>query len=179
MIKALILSFSLVDCVSYTHKPIYPLRPIVSQVYIDPNLPQSEVKIAINTWNNVLNGSVVLRIEPWQNDVQPPAIIIKASRSDAPMILASHTLNAIAITYPWTGSYPSSIIYLATDKIYGDKLTAVLLHEIGHAFGAEHMDNTLMQEMYDRSNSCVDKSTVHQVAKHLHLQEQYLNYCQK
>lgn len=177
--KAFALSFLLIGCVSYTHKPAYPLQPIISQVYIDPKLPQSEVKSAINTWNNALNGSVILQVEPWQDNILPPAMIIKNARSDSPMILASYTQNTIAITYPWTGSYPSSIIYLATDKIYGNKLTAVLLHEIGHAFGAEHMDNTLMQEMYNWNNGrCIDKSTIHQVAKHLHLQEQYINYCE-
>jgi hypothetical protein len=86
--------------------------------------------------------------------------------------------GAIAVTQPWEGTYPSALIYVDIDFVnqYPYLLIPVVEHELGHAYGAEHKDGTLMQWDLNASH-CIDKTTIEAVAKRLHLYPQYLNHC--
>jgi hypothetical protein len=54
----------------------------------------------------------------------------------------------------------------------------VLMHELGHALGAEHGGDGLMSTPYSRlKQQCVDRYTILQVATHERMAAGDLNYC--
>ena len=56
--------------------------------------------------------------------------------------------------------------------------TVILMHEIGHVLGAQHVPGTLMHEHYDRGMTpCPDKTTVAQVAAWAHIPLVLLGWC--
>jgi hypothetical protein len=157
--------------------PLPPLNERVTRIYVDPNLPQKDVDIAISDWNHAMNGSYYLLTMPWEEYPSPPAVVLRAAHSDDAAILRGGN-NAAAVQYPWVGTYPSSIIYVDMDKSHDNKriMIAILEHELGHAYGADHMDGTLMAPVVG-DHQCIDQKTIEAVAKRLHLDPQYLNHC--
>lgn len=53
----------------------------------------------------------------------------------------------------------------------------VLLHELGHVFGAQHLDGTLMRPRYERDYSCPDVYTMLQVAAYAHEDLTRFSWC--
>ena len=180
---ATIYSFLLVGCIAATHmteNPNYPIDPLdvrITPTYIDPNLPQKQTLNAIREWNHAMNGSYIFDVVPWDNNPKPPAVVIRAAHTDN-ADLRRGGKEAVGVTYPWDGNYPSSIIYLDIDNLGYYPYTQTVEHELGHAFGADHKENTLMGErLSNMSRRCIDQPTLHQVAKILHLDERFLNHC--
>lgn len=166
--------------IHYTNNPNYPTSPEdrrITRTYIDPNLPQADTLLAIKEWNQAMNGSYFLLVMKWENDPQPPAVVIRAAHYDSPMIVRGGE-GTTAITHPWDGGYPSALIYVDIDFLgrYPFLTVPTIEHEIGHAFGADHMDGTLMQWNLNSSH-CIDRKTIEQVSNKLHLDPQYLNHC--
>jgi len=61
---------------------------------------------------------------------------------------------------------------------YEHDTTAILMHELGHAFGAQHVPGTLMNITYQRrAFACPDATTVAQVAAWNHVSIELLAWC--
>ena len=175
---------ALVGCsstVHYTNNPSTNSGVIVP-VCVDQAYSTTEQNIlshSVSEWNHTMNGSYILIISGTckNSDItgQKGIVFIRSHRGD-PMIMASHEEHAVAVTYPWGVRAPDSIIYIVADN---DQINLhdTALHELGHAFRAEHIDNTLMQLNYNRSANCIDMQTAKQVATHMHLDPGRLNYC--
>ena len=75
-----------------------------------------------------------------------------------------------------------------TDKLGGSVVTlvpgryegareSILLHELGHVLGAQHVGGTLMSPTYERGYTCPDVYTVVQVAAYQKANLEYFSWC--
>ncbi len=61
---------------------------------------------------------------------------------------------------------------------YEQDVKGILLHELGHAFGAQHVEGTLMAPHWSQNGyKCPDKITVAQVASWHHVNLELLKWC--
>lgn len=61
---------------------------------------------------------------------------------------------------------------------YEQDVKGILLHELGHSFGAQHVEGTLMAAHWDPNGyRCPDKITVSQVAAWNHVNLELLKWC--
>ena len=61
---------------------------------------------------------------------------------------------------------------------YEHDRTGILLHELGHIFGAQHLSGTLMAANYYKHHSCPDLETVLQVSAYQHANLTYFSWCE-
>ena len=169
---------------SYTN---HPTRASTSartiQFYIDPRFNESErqsIVSAIQQWNHVLNGFVRLRAsvnkEASEGRRNGTWLVSKvdSSHSIAQSTVGRHALGVTA------GGSNGGKVYIIADRIGRRDLTAVLMHEFGHALGARHGgDHGLMAPVYSAgSGHCIDREAAGMVASAQRLPVQQLNWCQ-
>lgn len=135
-----------------------------------------EIAIAVDSWNYVLNGYVVLKIrEPneWENG---DILYIHYIDSKNSMVVDTETETKLGFADAVGGEN----IYLVMDRLSPDKIKLyhVTLHELGHILGAGHGGNGLMSEFYDENKyHCVDFWTAEQVSNYFLLEVSDLRYC--
>ena len=137
---------------------------------------RKEITDAISEWNLVFNGNFYM-VDRVGTTFDSKADAINFIRIDAssPAPIKYDLKDKYAITFPSGSHLPSAMIYIDVDATQG-KLHNVALHELGHSWGADHEDNTLMQAVYS-GISCVDQATVIQVAREMRLDLSTMNYC--
>ena len=126
-----------------------------------------ETRLAAASWNKALNGwkefSEVLPGESCQ-------IPITAGKTDRPNVYATAHGSLQTDTH-YIFAYPR----LGVDVTY-----VVMLHELGHLLGADHVAGTLMNpSVYYDMPQCPDKSTVDQISLAWGIRQEYLSYCQR
>jgi len=78
----------------------------------------------------------------------------------------------------WTSRIGGKYIYLRKGY-YEEDIKVIVLHELGHAFGAQHVAGTLMNPVYNTITSkCPDVTTVSQVAAFNGLDLSTLSWCE-
>ena len=153
------------------------------QFYVDPRFNESErqsIVSAIQQWNHVLNGFVRLRAslnkDPGEGRRNGTWLVSKvdSSHSIAQSAVGRHALGVTA------GGSNGGKVYIIADRIGRRDLTAVLMHEFGHALGARHGgDHGLMAPVYSAgSGHCIDREAAGMVASAQRLPVQQLNWCQ-
>ncbi len=166
----------LVSCHGYTRVAAGPYKTVVTPIYVDPELPPETV-YAIRAWNLAMNGAYYLDARAWGPAPEPPAVVLYAAHKGNPMLRRGGEL-AVGVTFPWDGTYPSALIYIDIDyaRAHPTQLVPIIAHELGHAFGAEHIPGTLMSPTII-DTACIDLPTITAVAKRLHLNPAWLNHC--
>ena len=149
-----------------------------------------EIRRAIGRWNEVLNGYRELYIvsEEFVGDLEISrraidggAYLILRIPWDSPLLAN----RGSEVTLGFTNAIGGAIIYLVPDNIdrlsgYGARIYNVLLHEIGHLFGARHVESGLMRGKYDIiSYICIDSGTARQVGEYYGYNWERMNYCVK
>lgn len=163
---------------SQTHKREVP-------VVIDKNFPLEErhqLEGAIVDWNVALNGQMVLNLISSDFDMEEKTIsyiyhddgVMLFSVPKVGSVTYSLDDNVIAIT-----DRPSHVIYFIKEKATIERIRNVALHELGHFLGAKHTKVGLMQPEYNKlSYSCIDYSTISQVAQFNYLNVDSMNWCE-
>jgi hypothetical protein len=120
---------------------------------------------AIDTWNNALQNWVTFLHTEEMSGASCDVLITEVETSDDPLALA------------WTSKVGGNVVYLIKGKYEFDAF-GVVLHEMGHVLGAQHVHGTLMNKTYDKKlYSCPDAITVAQVAAWNKVSLDILRWC--
>lgn len=141
---------------SWTRAPAgAPEGPVdVELICIDLPAPQQpEAAAAVNGWNKALNRWKQLTVIVGRDSSCRYVVHeVDPGSSDDPATLA------------WTSAIGEGDISMVKGKYERDTM-GILMHELGHAFGAQHVPGTLMNATWFRHGySCPDVATVAQVA---------------
>ena len=174
-----------VSAYRYTAKPAAAMTGRSITVYVDDDFSGAErerIGLAVQQWNHALNGFVRLRLA-----LLPPEATerdLGQFRRNGVWVIAKvdgrHSLardrSALAVT---VGNRGGGFVYVIADRFSTPDLTAVVLHEVGHALGAGHDPRgRLMAPVYDRNNGhCIDRGAVAMVASAQRLPLDRLNWC--
>lgn len=204
----LILSLSvfLISCATghlgmyhYTHAPLYSQEMPTYPVYVDKDFGEADrlsIAEALDQWNYALNGHAKFVIVSDTFDMEPEilqrvvsgsAFVILKVSGDNPIVARS---DEVVEEHEHKGSHSYSLgftvaignhtIYLVRDRIKENKMVkGIVMHEVGHALGAEHVGDGLMFPGYDAERyQCVDYQTVKAVAEYHNWKVDTLNYCE-
>jgi|HubBroStandDraft_5_1064220.scaffolds.fasta_scaffold16387_3 hypothetical protein len=123
--------------ISYTlpvHKTLYLGRGIDEE-------EMSHIMEAALEWNETTNGQVVLDIKMMpQPDVMPSdAVIILNVTPDYPEVIMLDNTNHYSTLAFFQGKRGIPYIGVVKSRLSNDETTEVVMHEIGHALGLEHL----------------------------------------
>jgi hypothetical protein len=183
--------------------PAHVGAPTIIPVWVDARftpVQDQQIAAAIAEWNLVLNGWVKIVLmthsEPgidqhphdypttfrtWEagQTLQKSAeqsgdgwVIYAAHQGDK--MLDDTTPEMIAFVRGPGQHY----IVIITDRLGTKSLKNIVMHEMAHLLGAQHVSNpSLESNYYDGRNDCIDKITVAQVASTLRIPLAQLSYC--
>jgi predicted Zn-dependent protease len=140
--------------------------PVTAYVCIQLSHEQFiEASKAVNEWSNSLKEwKKLVPINGWN---EPCNYYIHETKNKD-----SHQ-SSIA----WTSSIGGREIKLVVGK-YENITKQIVLHELGHALGAQHVHNTLMNSTYNnRMYKCIDATTIAQVAAWNQVEIDILRWC--
>lgn len=139
------------------------VRPPIHVCIQAPASNRDQMVLAIHAWDQAVGG--------WRHVVlSDTACEIQVEETTQTTVC--QTPNALACT---TG-LGEGTVYMIKGRYEGDPM-GVLLHEIGHALGAQHLDGTLMSPDYHRHYDCPDEETVLQVAAYQHVALTAMRWC--
>jgi len=177
----------------YLDQPIVLVETEVYPVYIDIMFRREdilEMEMAIERWNKVLNGYRRLEIVDEEYTLKDLGIARMGVEGKAYIILRLEPDSELlrdsrgGVTLAFTNEIGGTIMYLvplSIDKLRGEGVSiyGVMLHEIGHWYGARHVESGLMRAEYlVEEYKCVDEGTVRQVGEWFSGYEwERMNYC--
>lgn len=129
------------------------------------NISKPEITRAINTWNDSLQNWI--KFLPTEEILAGSCdiLITETDTSDDPLALA------------WASKVGGNVIYLVRGKYEFDSY-GIVMHEIGHALGAQHVNGTLMNATYNKKlYQCPDAVTVAQIAAWNKVSLDILKWC--
>jgi hypothetical protein len=156
-------------------------------IWVDKNFSdkdKGEIRLAVDTWNYVMNGYVELKIVDEGFDMEVDKIkesekengwlFMKIDSKSTLVPILNDQRRAVGFANRIGGNH----LYLIRDRLWDGEVYGVCLHEIGHLMGSYHVGFGLMSPNYDKDRfSCVDKITMESVAMHFGISPDRLNYC--
>lgn len=164
------------------------------QLYVDKDMNMNgrkQLEAAVNEFNYVLNGSMRFDVATWTLDPNSDAgkaieenvqtthqgIVVLWLNHDDPA-LASSDIGEGTLAFV-NGIGNANLLVVIADRIGSRNLRVILLHELGHAIGAMHVNGpSLMNPYYGPDQlPCVDATTATQIAGYQHIPLDTINYC--
>lgn len=139
--------------------------PVTAYVCIQlPHEHFEKASKAVNEWNNSLKSwKKMVPVEGWN---EPCNYFIRET---------AFTLTKETVA--WTSMIGGRQINLVIGK-YENVTTQIVLHELGHALGAQHVAGTLMNSSYSPTlYQCIDATTIAQVAAWNQVDIDILSWC--
>lgn len=181
----------------YTHTAPYSQVMPTYPVYIDKDFGEADrmsIAEALDQWNYALNGHAKFIIVSDTFDMEPEVLsrvtggdafaILKVTGSNpivarSDEIVEEHEHLGHSYSLGFTPSLGSHTIYLVRDRIKDNSMVkGIVMHEVGHALGSEHVGDGLMFPGYDVVRyQCVDYDTIKAVAAYQNWKVDTLNYC--
>jgi hypothetical protein len=159
-------------------------------VYVDSKFTNVEIvqlNAALQEWNGVFNGQIVLRLVRKFNDGRDAMMLARevSNTHNGWMIakLDSDDERLEEIVSPgmlaFVPQLGGQLMVVLGDRVSTHNLKTIAMHEMGHMLGAEHVfGRNLMHPAYGPlQTDCIDKVTVNQVAFFNDLEVSSLNYC--
>lgn len=166
------LAFLTSDCSQITwHAPKLngsAVSPVTQYVCVDvPNAQLPAVKEGVKAWSKSLAQWKVLEV------VTDDSLGI---RCDYLIQETTDTCPSNDSAVAWASDIGGHLIFLTKSRYERDP-TAIVLHEMGHVLGAQHVAGTIMNESYIPNSTCPDVVTVAQVAAWNHVNLSLLSWC--
>ena len=122
--------------------------------------------------------AAISAVQMWARVILPDLRLVVSSGLDCDYIITevASTPDADTATLAYTSDVGGHSVRLVTGRYEPDTL-GIVLHELGHVFGAQHVAGTLMAPDWGRGMVCPDAATVVQVAAWNHWKLSDLGYC--
>ena len=159
----------LLSCTPTWSPPRIPANESPSKVFVCLDLPAPRVQAAaaaVELWDKSLSQ--------WKHVVAVPGHV-------EPCTIWVHEVTEAYMddekAIAWVSTIGGHEISMRRGR-YEHDVTGILLHELGHAFGAQHVPNTLMHpNWYPHAYVCPDATTVAQVAAWNKVNLSMLSWC--
>jgi hypothetical protein len=126
------------------------------------------------TFTNLQNNEIEEAKQLWKKALRPEVSKVRWPEFVPIYFNQISPHNALGRVLAFTADLHT--VYVVTDRInnpaYQPKL--VILHELAHAFGANHSKYGLMQPVYSTDYLCIDSDTLDQVAAANNLRREFL-----
>jgi hypothetical protein len=186
---------STIDHLSYVEK---------IPVWLDKNFTAEQIEQirgAIKEWNLVLNGQIVFQLvekeemgidkkkhlypvtfdgreagKTLENNPTGQGIVVYALKKGDKELKDSDVTDGMLA---WVNGPGTRHIMVVIDRVGNRNLKTIIMHEIAHLLGAQHVSARSLENNYAGrySYDCIDKITVAQVAAYQHLELHSLGYC--
>lgn len=151
--------------------PIIPnYKDKVIPVWVESGFSKEElieINNAILEWNIAFNGVKVLSPVSWnllrtENHLTSKDLLILRVSSTDPEFHNNYIQGMLGFANKDNDG--KSYLYIISDRVNSDMMFGVILHELGHLFGAGHSETGLMTPYYSEDNvKCIDIETIIQV----------------
>lgn len=146
------------------------VTPVTQYVCVDvPDAQMQPVKDGVRAWSRAIAQWKVLEVVTDDSLGIRCDYLIQETTDVAP-----GNENAVA----WASDIGGHLIFLTKGRYEKDP-TSIVLHEMGHALGAQHVAGTIMNESYIPGAVCPDVVTVAQVAAWNHVNLGLLSWCSR
>jgi hypothetical protein len=173
---------------TYTHKHIIEESPKrIIPIWIDKNFGNADrvyIDDAINQWNYVLNGNIVLGVVDFEFDDEENKVDDQEKQNGWLILKINSKSNLVSPSEKgyWNIAFVNKIggnyLYIIRDRLNDTQVFGTTMHEIGHLLGATHNSGGLMFKYYNRGRfQCADFDAVKEVADYQHIEMENLNYC--
>lgn len=141
---ALLAVFAEVVTPILAHRSATHSLPVHHTLYLERGIYEDQVYhiiAAAMEWNEVTNGDVVLDIKmlPQQSITPGDAIIFMNVTPDFPEAILLDNFNQYSTLAFYNNDAGLAYIALIDERIVGLNYDAVVMHELGHALGLEHI----------------------------------------
>jgi hypothetical protein len=147
-------------------KPVQDTGSTVDTARVCLNVPNPDsLAPAIEIWNQALGSWRQLVVaKPYETCAYTVSLVQTSDVCNSPISLACADV---------LGGHE---VYLVSGRYEADPVN-ILTHELGHLFGAQHVDGTLMNPTYGGRWTCPDVTTVVQVAAWYRISLVPLSWC--
>ncbi len=150
------------------------------EVMVDERLMEGQrgIQEGIAGWNWSMNGNGEIRVVDWEFKMEVYKLkgggwkILDGSLMERPM-----DGNGVMIL-AWVNEIGGDTIYIMKDRVKGDMMKGVIMHEIGHLMGLTHKEGGLMNRLYESGMyGCVDRASAEEVEEARMWEG--MNYCER
>ncbi len=184
--------------IHYVRQAYSPINPeMVIPVYVDKDFGAADlvsIAEAVDQWNYVLNGYLVLRMGDRLDEMEIVSKVVNGGigvvkiksldldKFDAKLLDHEIEIDGKKVpvyTLGFADRVGGHMIYLVRDRLGNKDVKPIVMHELGHVMGSDHVGHGLMTPLYSGEWECVDKISMEQVARYWKIPEWRLNWCYK
>src|ERR1700676_658396 len=143
--SALVFAVIFIGCspIVYCAHPAPVVQTKIIAIQVDKTFTADNKKWiadAVREWNLTLNGYMRFDIVSYNFDMQPEELkkdelFIMKVKSDSDLIPIAHSNTGMA----WINTLGGKWMWVIEDRIYQERMIGVVMHELGHHLGVEHL----------------------------------------